>query len=54
MGWFILTQLFSTPIQLIGIGRKSDQKDLEIIILRYQLDMCEGELSHPFDFQTKI
>jgi hypothetical protein len=36
MGWFILTQLFSILIQLIRIGRMSDQeKDLEILILRY-------------------
>ncbi len=35
MGWFILTQLFSTLIQLIRIGSMSDhEKDLEIIILR--------------------
>ena len=48
MGWFILTQLFSTLIQLIGIGRKSDQeKDLEIIILRYQLDMAQRKLQTP-------
>jgi hypothetical protein len=45
MGWFILTQILSTLIQLIRIGRQSDQeKDLEIIILRYQLDMAEREL----------
>ena len=48
MGWFILTQIFSTLIQLIGIGRKSDQeKDLEIIILRYQLDMAQRKLQTP-------
>jgi hypothetical protein len=45
MGWFILTQILSTLIQLIGIGRQSDQeKDLEIMILRYQLDMAERKL----------
>ena len=48
MGWFILAQIFSTLIQLIGIGRKSDQeKDLEIIILRYQLDMAQRKLQTP-------
>ena len=48
MGWFILTQIFSVLIQLIGIGRKSDQeKDLEIIILRYQLDMAQRKLQTP-------
>jgi putative transposase len=48
MGWFILTQLFSILIQLIRIGRMSDQeKDLEIMILRYQLDMAERKLQTP-------
>jgi len=48
MGWFVLTQLFSVLIQLIGIGRKSDQeKDLEIMILRYQLDMAQRKLQTP-------
>ncbi len=48
MGWFILTHLFSTLIQLIRIGRQSDQeKDLEIIILRYQLDMAQRKLQTP-------
>jgi hypothetical protein len=42
MAWFILTQLFSTLIQLVRIGQMSDQeKDLEIMILRYQLDLAE-------------
>jgi putative transposase len=45
MGWFILTQLFSILIQLIRIGRMSDhEKDLEIMILRYQLDVAERKL----------
>jgi len=45
MGWFIQTQIFSTLIQLIWIGRQSDQeKDLEIMILRYQLDMAQRKL----------
>jgi len=48
MAWFILTQLFSILIQLIHIGRMSDQeKDLEIMILRYQLDMAERKLQTP-------
>jgi putative transposase len=48
MGWFILTQLFSILIQLIRIGRMSDQeKDLEIMILRYQLDLVERKLQTP-------
>ena len=48
MAWFILTQLFSTFIQLVRIGRLSDQeKDLEIMILRYQLDLAERKLPTP-------
>ena len=48
MGWFVLTQIFSTLIQLMGIGRQSDRaKDLEIIILRYQLDMAQRKLQTP-------
>ena len=48
MGWFILTQLFSTLIQLIRIGRMSDhEKELEIMILRYQLDMAERKQQTP-------
>ena len=43
MDWFVLTQILSTLIQLIRIGRKSDQeKDLNIITLRYQLDKAVG------------
>jgi putative transposase len=48
MGWFILAQLFSTLIQLVQLGWKSDQqKDLELMILRYQLDMAERKLHKP-------
>ncbi len=48
MGWFILTQFFSTLIQLIRIGRMSNQeKDLEIMILCYQLDMVERKQQTP-------
>ena len=48
MGWFILTQLFSILIQLIRIGRMSDhEKDLDILILRYQLDLAERKLQSP-------
>jgi|GEM_PF-2177676 len=42
MGWFILAQLFSTLISMVRLGRKSDnEKDLEIVILRYQLDILQ-------------
>ncbi len=42
MGWFILTQLFSTLISMVQLSRMSDnEKDLEILILRHQLDILE-------------
>jgi hypothetical protein len=48
MGWFILAQLFSTLVQLIHLSRMSDQeKDLELMILRTQLDMAERQLHKP-------
>ena len=48
MAWFILSQLFSTLIQLIWIGRMSDhEKELEIMILRYQLAIVERNLQSP-------
>ena len=48
MAWFLLTQLFSTLIQLLLVRRMSVQeKELEILILRYQLDICERKLQTP-------
>ena len=42
MGWFILVQLFSTLISMALLCRMSDsEKDLEILILRHQLDILE-------------
>ena len=42
MGWFILVQLFSTLISMARLCRMSDsEKDLEILILRHQLDILE-------------
>lgn len=42
MGWFILAQLFHTLISMVRLGRLSDsRKDLEILILRHQLDILE-------------
>ncbi len=42
MGWFILAQLFSTLISMVRLGRMSDsEKDLEILILRHQLNILE-------------
>ena len=48
MAWFILSQLFSTLIQLIRLGRKSDhEKELEIMILRFQLAIVDRKLQSP-------
>ena len=42
MGWFILVQLFATLISMVRLGRLSDsEKDLEILILRHQLDILD-------------
>lgn len=38
MAWFLISQIFSTLIALIQIGRMTEtDKDLEIMVLRYQL-----------------
>jgi len=48
MVWFLLAQLFSTLISLIQIGRMAEtDKDLEIMILRYQLGIAERKLQKP-------
>ena len=40
MLWFLVSQIFSLLLSLISIGRKSDQeKELEILVLRHQLDV---------------
>jgi putative transposase len=42
MGWFILAQLFSTLISMVRLGCMPDsEKDLEILILRHQLNILE-------------
>ena len=48
MLWFILAQIFSTLISLIQIGRRSEsEKDLEIMVLRYQLGIAERKMQKP-------
>jgi putative transposase len=48
MGWFILTQLFSTLISMVRLSRMSDsEKELEILILRHQLDILERKQQRP-------
>ena len=45
MVWFLVAQIFSTLISLIQIGRMAEtDKDLEIMILRYQLGIAERKL----------
>ena len=42
MLWYILAQLYSTLIELLRLSRFStDEKDLEILVLRQQLDVME-------------
>ena len=42
MLWYILAQLYSTLIELLRLSRLStDEKDLEILVLRQQLDVME-------------
>jgi putative transposase len=48
MVWAVVRQVFSTLLELIQIGRLSDQeKELEILVLRKQLAMLERQLDKP-------
>ncbi len=48
MGWFILTYLFSTLLTLIDLTRRSAaDKDLEILILRHQLNIVARKQQKP-------
>jgi hypothetical protein len=48
MVWSVVRQVFSTLLELIQIGRLSDQeKNLEILVLRKQLTMMEQQLDKP-------
>ena len=48
MVWFLVAQIFSTLISLIQIGRMAEtDKDLEIMVLRYQLGMAERKMQKP-------
>ena len=48
MAWFILSQMFSTLLTLLRLGRTSDKdKDLEILILRQQLNILQRQLDKP-------
>lgn len=48
MGWYILEQVFSTILVLIRLGRSSsEEKDLEILVLRQQLTILQRKLDKP-------
>jgi hypothetical protein len=48
MVWFLISQIFSTLISLIQIGRMAEtDKDLEIMVLRYQLGIAERKMQKP-------
>ncbi|MHB8628178.1 MAG: integrase core domain-containing protein [Aggregatilineales bacterium] len=48
MVWFIIGHLFTTLLAWVQIGRLSEQeKDLEILLLRQQLDIVERRLDKP-------
>jgi transposase InsO family protein len=48
MVWFLVAQIFSTLISLFQIGRMAEsEKDLEIMVLRYQLGIAERKLQKP-------
>jgi hypothetical protein len=48
MVWFIIGHLFTTLLAWLQIGRLSEQeKDLENLLLRQQLDILEHRLDKP-------
>ena len=48
MVWFVISLIFSTLLELITIGHLSyREKDLEILILRHQLDILERKRTKP-------
>jgi hypothetical protein len=48
MAWFILSQIFSTLLTLIRLGFTADKdKDLEILILRQQLNILQRQMGKP-------
>ena len=48
MAWFILSQIFSTFLTLLRLGRTADKdKDLEILILRQQLSILQRQIDKP-------
>jgi transposase len=48
MVWFLVAHMFALLLELIGIGRLPEpEKDLEILILRHQLDILERRQKTP-------
>jgi len=48
MVWFLVAQIFSTLVSLIQIGRMAEpNKDLEIMVLHYQLGIAESKMQKP-------
>ena len=48
MVWFCMTQVFSTILECLWLGRKTDrEKDLEILLLRRQLDIVDRARDKP-------
>ena len=46
MTWSAIVHVFSLLLELIQIGRMSDfDKDLEILVLRYQLGIADRKLN---------
>ena len=50
MGWFIFIHIFSTIFTFITLGRLSHlEKDLEILILRQQLNILQRKHNKPIN-----
>lgn len=48
MVWFVVMQVFSTLLEWVRVGRKTEQeKDLEILLLRKQLAIMERKRDKP-------
>ena len=48
MMWFALLQILSTVLECLWLGRKTDrEKDLEILLLRRQLEIVDRARSKP-------
>ena len=48
MIWFVFGHIFSTIISLVRLSRLSENdKDIEILILRHQLDVMVRKQNHP-------